>query len=97
MILRDTVQAVDDRTDEVLATMRGHVGFRTVSSDDNPGGSPGFQVVRRLSALTDPWEWKEGTHRLRWRGDDYNVVGVLWRRRNGRDHHVTLDLERTTG
>lgn len=97
MILRDTVQAIDDASGDVLANMRGHVGFRNVSHDDSPGGGAGFQVVRRLSALTPPWDWIEGDHRLRWRGEDYRVVGVLWRRRNGRDHHVTLDIERTTG
>lgn len=96
MILRDTVEALDN-AGTVLAKLRGQVSYRTVTLDVNPGGGGGFQVEQQLVALTDPWEWELGKHKLRFRGEDYTITGLLWRRRNGRDHHVTVNLEKISG
>lgn len=97
MILRDTVTAISRTSGDEIATMRGQVAYRTVTLDQQAGGGPSFQITQQLTALTDPWEWSMSAHRLRFRGEDFDITGLLHRRRNGRDHHVTLQLERVTG
>lgn len=95
MILRDTVDVLTE-SNEYVETIRGMVNYRNVSLDDNAGGGASMQIIRQLTALTEPYEWTY-TQRVRFRGEIFRIVGILWRRRNGEDHHVTLDLERATG
>jgi len=95
VVLRDLVIAINEAGDE-LATLRAHVYYRTAALDT--GERPiRLTMVEQLAAITEPWEWDYTRHRVRFRGEDYEITGALWRRRNGRDHHVTLNLERITG
>lgn len=95
MILRDTVGVLDARYGgNVVATLRAQVSFRTSKIETRTaGGVVTFRVDQQMVALTEPYPWSAHDTGLRFRGQDYFVTGLLWRRRNGRDHHVSVDVE----
>lgn len=89
MILRDRVEHVREQGGPVLGSMRGHVYYRSAGLEDIGSGT--IRLVENLAAMTEPYEWAEFQY-LRHRGRDYEIRSVMPRYRNGKLHHVTLNL-----
>lgn len=97
MRLRDRIIRLTDDTEH-----RAHVSTQDTASGEqrHPGGqlSPEshimFLVDQRIRAIIRPPARDVALNeQFRWRNRTYVVSQLAYRRRGGRDHHVTLTLE----
>lgn len=94
MILRDRVTVTYQNGDK--ETLRAAVGSRSGKLADNT--IPGLIYEDILRATVPPREGLKPGITVNWRGTDYDVDEVpLVRRRNGRDHHMTVSLKYRKG
>lgn len=76
---------------EVVALLPAEVMNSSVAKLTAPGVDSN---VEELRAVIPPFDYDPDNHRIRWRGKQYTNDGPpKVRRRNGRDHHLTITLK----
>ncbi|CAG7845775.1 hypothetical protein USB125703_02050 [Pseudoclavibacter triregionum] len=84
----------DWRTPVVVASAPAQVGYMSVAQLVAPGVN---SFVEQLRAVMPVVPFDSSKNRIRWRGKVYAADGqAMIRRRNGRDHHMTLVLKALT-
>lgn len=99
MILRDTVEIVD-QAGITLESLPAHVG--TTKAARGNASDESLYLVEELRAVlpvrevvADPTGTNADGTRFRWRGALYRAESAaMVRRRAGKDHHMTVILER---
>lgn len=77
----------------VVATLPAYVFTQSTAMAMN-GTTPVF--MESLRAIIRPFNFDPNLQRIRWQGTQYTNDGVpMVRRRNGKDHHVTIQLKVT--
>ena len=79
----------------VASNVPAYVGYVTVATVETPGRQA---ITEELRAIVAPREFLYGIQRIVWRGKSYitNEIPMV-RTRNGRDHHLTIQLQLVTG
>lgn len=85
---------IDWTNPTVVATVAAHVTYRSTALSDPFGGA--YTLSEELTAITPPVVFDPEAHRVRWRGNLYDVNGLpLVRMRGGTVHHLTIPMKRT--
>lgn len=94
MKLSDWLQPLGTERQPVGPPIRCHVGYTRSGTETRAAGSGEVRyLVEELRALIRPHPHAVYGSRWQWRGDTYVLdTAPLVRRRNGRDHHYTLQL-----
>lgn len=79
----------------VASNVPAYVGYVTVATVETAGRQA---MTEELRAILEPRDFLYGIQRLVWRGKHYitNEIPMV-RTRNGRDHHLTIQLQLVTG
>lgn len=74
----------------VAATLPAYVGYTSVALTIEPGN---YSLGERLRAIIEPYDYDPATMRIRWHGLVYvNDGPPMLRLRNGKPHHMTINL-----
>lgn len=80
----------------IVATYPAYVGYTSTALNTAEPGRTAF--VEELRAITPAFNFDPVAHRLRWKGTSYLPDGpAMLRRRNGRDHHLTIPIKAVHG
>lgn len=92
MRLTDRIELITE-TGSVEAELRAQVGTTGLAEITTATGQ--YVLEEKLRAIIPPDDRATPGRRWRWRGDDYTQYEApKVRRKNGRDHHYTITLER---
>jgi len=87
---------VDWANPVVVATYPAYVGYTATALNTGEVGRTAF--VEELRAITPAFSFNPARYRLRWKGGVYLPNGpAMLRRRNGRDHHLTIPIKAVAG
>lgn len=94
MRLTDKVDVLTSTDALVAAGVRAEVHYTTTAAIVSAGRTA---IVEELRCVIEPIQFGND-YRIRWRGKVYSSDGAaMVRRRNGRDHHLTIPLRYVSG
>lgn len=94
MRLKDSIDVLSDSGD-VLETLSCHISMDKTQAEMGTDYGAQYILTEIMSVILKPTEYATPGRRWRWRDRDYiQRADPRVRRRNGKDHHYTIELTR---